>query len=71
MLKGNEPVEGDLDARTRDFVLSTARRRGLELDDYQTRILLEGAPYALAMAQRIHKPRDRMDQPALAFRLSS
>ncbi|MDB5866479.1 MAG: gatA 2 [Betaproteobacteria bacterium] len=69
-LKGNEPVEGDLDARTRDFVLSTARRRGLELDDYQTRILLEGAPYALAMAQRLHKPRNRMDQPALAFRLS-
>lgn len=67
----NEPVAGDVDARTRDFVLTTAQRRGLELNEYQTAILLEGAPYALAMAQRIQKPRDRIDQPALVFRLRS
>lgn len=67
--KGNEPIAGDMDARTRDFVLTMAQRRGLDLNDYQTAILLEGAPYALAMAQRLHKPRNRMDQPALVFRL--
>ena len=64
----NEPVAADLDAATRDFVLRTATRAGLKLNDYQTAILLETAPFALAMADRIRKPRDRMDEPALVFR---
>ncbi len=64
----NEPVAADLPAATRDFVLRTAQRAGLVLDDYQTAILLETAPFALAMADRIRKPRDRMDEPSLVFR---
>ncbi len=66
--KGNEPVAADLDAATRDFVLRTAHRAGLRLDDYQTAILLETAPFALAMAERVRKPRDRSEEPALVFR---
>ena len=31
-------------------------------------ILLESAPYALAMVERIRKSRDRMDEPSLVFR---
>ncbi len=65
---GNEPVAADLDAKTRDFVLRTAARAGLRLDDRQSAILLETAPFALAMAERIRKPRDRMAEPALVFR---
>ena len=66
--KGNEPVAADLDAATRDFVLSTAQRAGLKLNDYQTAILLETAPFALAMAERVRRPRERMEEPALVFR---
>ena len=66
--KGNEPAAADIDAATRDLVLRTASRAGLDLNDYQTAILLETAPYALAMADRVRKPRDRMEEPALVFR---
>ena len=69
--KGNEPVAADIDAAARDFVLRTASRAGLKLNDYQTAILLETAPYALAMAERVRKPRDRMEEPALVFRFPS
>jgi len=68
---GNEPAAAELDAAAHAFVLYTAQRAGLKLNDYQTAILLESAPYALAMAERMRKPRDRMDTPALAFRLSN
>jgi len=47
-----------------------ALRAGLKLDERQMTILLEGAPYALAMAERMHKPRDRMEEPSLVFRFS-
>jgi len=65
---GNEPAAANIDAATRDFVLLMASRAGLKLNDYQTAILLETAPYALAMAERVRKPRDRMEEPALVFR---
>jgi aspartyl-tRNA(Asn)/glutamyl-tRNA(Gln) amidotransferase subunit A len=66
--KGNDPVAADLDAKTRDFVLRTAERAGLQLNDVQKTILLETAPFALAMAERIRKPRARMEEPSLVFR---
>ena len=69
--KGNEPVAAELDAATRDFVLRTAQRAGLKLNDYQAAILLETAPFALAMAERVRKPRDRAEEPALVFRFPS
>ena len=66
--QGNEPAAAGLDAATRDFVLLTASRAGLKLDDYQKAILLETAPFALAVAARVRKPRERMEEPALVFR---
>jgi hypothetical protein len=50
------------------FVVQSAHRAGLKLNERQMSILLEGAPYALAMAERIRKPRDRMEAPSLVFR---
>lgn len=64
----NEPGAANLDAATRAHVETMAQRAGLRLDQRQMQILLEAAPYALAMAGRIHKPRDRMDEPSLVFR---
>jgi aspartyl-tRNA(Asn)/glutamyl-tRNA(Gln) amidotransferase subunit A len=66
--KGNEPVAAELKPTKRDFVLRTAKRAGLKLNEYQTEILLETAPFALAMAERIRKPRDRSEEPSLVFR---
>jgi len=65
---GNAPAAADLDAATRDFVLRTAQRAGLKLNEYQAAILLETAPFALAMAERNRKPRNRAEEPALVFR---
>jgi aspartyl-tRNA(Asn)/glutamyl-tRNA(Gln) amidotransferase subunit A len=66
--KGNEPDASGVDNITRDTALIMARRAGLKLNDEQAGILLEAAPYALAMAQRIRRPRERMEEPALIFR---
>jgi aspartyl-tRNA(Asn)/glutamyl-tRNA(Gln) amidotransferase subunit A len=66
----NEPVRPDLDARTSSLVEQMAKKAGLDLDERQMSILLESAPYALAMAERIRKPRDRMEEPSLVFRFS-
>jgi aspartyl-tRNA(Asn)/glutamyl-tRNA(Gln) amidotransferase subunit A len=66
--KGNEPDASGVDNVTRDAALIMARRAGLRLNDEQAAILLEAAPYALAMAQRIRGTRDRMEEPALVFR---
>ena len=65
---GNEPHAADMDGATRDYILNSAARAGLKLDDRQQQILLETAPFALAMAERNRKPRERMDEPALVFR---
>jgi aspartyl-tRNA(Asn)/glutamyl-tRNA(Gln) amidotransferase subunit A len=65
--KGNEPDASGVDNITRDTALIMARRAGLKLNDEQAGILLEAAPYALAMAQRIRRPRERMEEPALIF----
>ena len=64
----NEPVRPDLDAKTLSLVEQMALRAGLTLDERQMSILLETAPYALAMAERMRKPRGRMEEPSLVFR---
>jgi len=66
--KSNEPDASQVDNTTRDAALIMARRAGLKLSDEHAAILLEAAPYALAMAQRIRRDRDRMEEPALVFR---
>jgi aspartyl-tRNA(Asn)/glutamyl-tRNA(Gln) amidotransferase subunit A len=65
---GNQPERPDLNSTMFGFVVQTAHRAGLKLNERQMSILLEGAPYALAMAERIRKPRDRMEAPSLVFR---
>jgi hypothetical protein len=60
----------DSDAKTRGIAETMAQRAGLRLNERQMAILLETAPYALAMADRIRKPRDRMDEPSSTFRFS-
>jgi len=67
---GNEPVRPDLDAKTVSFVEQMALQAGLRLDERQMTILLEAAPYALAMIERMRKPRDRMEEPSLVFRFT-
>lgn len=67
---GNEPARPDLDPASVSLVESLARRAGLTLDERQMTILLEAAPYALAMSERIRKPRERGDEPSLVFRFS-
>ena len=64
----NEPVVPDLDAKTRAHVEQMAAQASLRLDERRMAILLEGAPWALAMAGRLHKKRDRFEEPALVFR---
>jgi aspartyl-tRNA(Asn)/glutamyl-tRNA(Gln) amidotransferase subunit A len=66
--KGNEPDTSAVDAATRGLVLDLATRSGLKLDERQQAILLECAPYALGMANRIRKDRGRFEEPALVFR---
>ena len=65
---GNEPKATDMDASTRALILETAVRSGLKLNERQQAILLETAPYALAMAGRVRRDRDRFEEPALVFR---
>ncbi len=60
----------DVDGTTRGVVETMARRAGLNLDERQMAILLENAPAALEMANRIRKPRDRMDEPSSTFRFT-
>ena len=64
----NEPTSSTLDAAARARVETMARGAGLRLNERQMQILLETAPYALAMVERMRKPRARMEEPSLVFR---
>lgn len=67
--KGNDPqVPANLDSKTRDLALDMAARAGLKLNERQQAMLLEAAPYAFAMANRVRKDRGRFEEPALVFR---
>ncbi len=46
-----------------------ARRAGLQLDDLMLAQLLEGAPYALGMVQRLRRDHDLQHEPANVFSL--
>ena len=67
---GNEPGKPDLDAATRSHVETMARRAGLKLNERQWTMLLETAPLAIAMAERVRKPRDFAEEPSLVFRFT-
>jgi aspartyl-tRNA(Asn)/glutamyl-tRNA(Gln) amidotransferase subunit A len=56
-----------VDADTRDLCVKAARRAGLQLDDLMLAQLLEGAPYALGMVQRLRRDHDVHHEPANVF----
>ena len=55
------------DAATRDLCVKAAARAGVPLDDLMLAQLLEGAPYALGMAQRLRRDHDPHHEPANVF----
>ena len=56
-----------VDAETRDLCVKAARCAGLQLDDLMLAQLLEGAPYALGMVQRLRRDHDLHHEPANVF----
>jgi aspartyl-tRNA(Asn)/glutamyl-tRNA(Gln) amidotransferase subunit A len=58
---------GQVDGETRDLCVKAARRAGLTLDDLMLAQLLEGAPYALGMVQRLRRDHDLHHEPANVF----
>jgi len=56
-----------VDAATRDLCAQAARRAGLRLDDLMLAQLLEGAPYALGMAERLRRDHGLYHEPANVF----
>ena len=57
----------EVDAGTRDLCVKAARRAGLRLDDLMLAQLLEGAPYALGMAERLRRDHGLHHEPANIF----
>ena len=55
------------DAGTRDLCVKAARRAGLRLDDLMLSQLLEGAPYALGMVERLRRDHGLHHEPANIF----
>ena len=55
------------DAKTRELCEMAARRAGLELDDLVMSQLLEGAPYALRMVERLRRDHGLHHEPANTF----
>jgi len=56
-----------VDAGTRDLCAKAARRAGLRLDDLMLAQLLEGAPYALGMTERLRRDHALHHEPANIF----
>jgi aspartyl-tRNA(Asn)/glutamyl-tRNA(Gln) amidotransferase subunit A len=61
------PAGPELDVEDLHLVESLARRAGLGLGERERRLLLEAAPYALAMAERIRRDHDVFEEPASTF----
>jgi aspartyl-tRNA(Asn)/glutamyl-tRNA(Gln) amidotransferase subunit A len=57
----------DVDPALRDLCVKSARRAGLRLDELMHAQLLEGAPYALDMVQRLRRDHDLHHEPANVF----
>jgi aspartyl-tRNA(Asn)/glutamyl-tRNA(Gln) amidotransferase subunit A len=60
-----------VDAATRDVCVKAAARAGLPLDDLMLAQLLEGAPYALGMVQRLRRDHDVQHEPSTVFSFPS
>lgn len=55
------------DTRTRDLCAQAAKRAGLQLDELMLTQLVEGAPYALGMAERLRRDHGLHHEPANIF----
>jgi aspartyl-tRNA(Asn)/glutamyl-tRNA(Gln) amidotransferase subunit A len=66
---GEQSGTPNADAAMRNFVERTAARAGLRLNEQQMNVLLEAAPHAIAMTERLREPRDRSEEPSLVFRI--
>ncbi|MBI2202841.1 MAG: amidase [Candidatus Rokubacteria bacterium] len=60
-------MAADADADTRDLCVTAARRAGIALDDLMLAQMLEGAPHALGMVQRLRRDHDVHHEPANVF----
>jgi aspartyl-tRNA(Asn)/glutamyl-tRNA(Gln) amidotransferase subunit A len=60
-----------VDARTRDLCVQSAKRAGLRLDDLMLTQLFEGAPYALGMVERLRRDHGLHHEPANIFSFPS
>jgi aspartyl-tRNA(Asn)/glutamyl-tRNA(Gln) amidotransferase subunit A len=56
-----------VDGETRDLCAQAAKRAGLRLDELMLTQLLEGAPYALGMAERLRRDHGIHHEPANVF----
>jgi aspartyl-tRNA(Asn)/glutamyl-tRNA(Gln) amidotransferase subunit A len=56
-----------VDGATRDLCVKAAARAGVALDDLMLAQLLEGAPYALGMVQRLRRDHDPHHEPSIVF----
>jgi aspartyl-tRNA(Asn)/glutamyl-tRNA(Gln) amidotransferase subunit A len=65
----HEPQAPDLSIAQIDLVRAMAKKSGLKLTDRQMALLLEAAPYALGMADRVRRLHDRHVEPANSFRV--
>jgi len=59
------------DAETRDLCVNAAKHAGVPLDDVTLAQMLEGAPYALRMVQRLRRDHDPHHEPANIFTFPS
>jgi aspartyl-tRNA(Asn)/glutamyl-tRNA(Gln) amidotransferase subunit A len=60
-------ASGHIDAELRDLCVQAAGRVGLKLDDLMLAQLLEGAPYAVGMVQRLRRDHEPHHEPANVF----
>src|SRR5437899_6376048 len=56
-----------VDTETRDLCVKSVKRARLQLDDLMLAQLLEGAPYALGMVQRLRRDHEPHHEPANVF----
>ena len=61
-------MPANLDSGQVDLVRALARKAGLALNERQMALLLEAAPYALAMADRVRRMHERSAEPCNVFR---
>jgi aspartyl-tRNA(Asn)/glutamyl-tRNA(Gln) amidotransferase subunit A len=59
------------DPETRDTVMATCRRAGLELQEAQIAMICAAAPYVAAMTKRLRRERDFREEPANIFQFPS